>query len=334
MSSIQKLTKKQKKGLAFRDRKTNKGQRKNVLVDMENNAVPLMEDQDLPSSDGGSTQVAGDEGKEKRKAKCLTEGSEGQRSDGKTGSKSKGKAEESNVPVPVESVKAGKKRKRTGDEAEQGVSNQQPDTSKRKKPNQEESGGEEDGKKSKQRYILFVGNLKYTTTLDAIEAHFSSCDPPPTVRLLTPKSKGTTGSVQKNKSKGCAFLEFTHRNALQQGLKLHQSTLDGRMINVELTAGGGGKSESRLEKVRQRNKALLGQREIRIEKDTSKDSSFPNLPSKPQRFSATSGLEQKPQTKRTWTIGDVDDGETHRGGRQHRKKSKTWGTGVNAIPVG
>ena len=36
--------------------------------------------------------------------------------------------------------------------------------------------------------------------------------------------------------------------------------LDGRMINVELTAGGGGKSESRLTKVRERNKALLGQR--------------------------------------------------------------------------
>jgi RNA recognition motif-containing protein len=66
--------------------------------------------------------------------------------------------------------------------------------------------------------------------------------------------------AQRPKSKGCAFLEFTHRNALQQGLKLHQSMLDGRMINVELTAGGGGKSESRLTKVRERNKALLGQR--------------------------------------------------------------------------
>lgn len=82
-------------------------------------------------------------------------------------------------------------------------------------------------------------------------------DPPPTVRLLTPKS---TGGKPKIKSKGCAFLEFTHRNALQQGLKMHQSELDGRMINVELTAGGGGKSESRLEKVRERNKQLLGQR--------------------------------------------------------------------------
>ena len=39
--------------------------------------------------------------------------------------------------------------------------------------------------------------------------------------------------------------------------------LEGRMINVELTAGGGGNSGLRLEKVRERNKALLGQR-VRI----------------------------------------------------------------------
>jgi nucleolar protein 6 len=82
-------------------------------------------------------------------------------------------------------------------------------------------------------------------------------DPPPTIRLLTRTS--TSGS-QRSNSKGCAFLEFTHRNALQQALKLHQSTLEGRMINVELTAGGGGKGGTRLAKVRERNKALLAQR--------------------------------------------------------------------------
>jgi nucleolar protein 6 len=84
-------------------------------------------------------------------------------------------------------------------------------------------------------------------------------DPPPTVRLLTPKSSPVAGKPSR-KSKGCAFLEFSHRNALQQALKLHQSDLDGRMINVELTAGGGGSSENRLTKLRRRNKELLGQR--------------------------------------------------------------------------
>lgn len=109
----------------------------------------------------------------------------------------------------------------------------------------------------------------------AIQGHFAACgvfdvtpfdaaklilfiDPPPTVRLLTPKPSSSTRPA--NKSKGCAFLEFSHRNALQQALKLHQSELEGRMINVELTAGGGGKSENRITKVRERNKELLGQR--------------------------------------------------------------------------
>lgn len=62
------------------------------------------------------------------------------------------------------------------------------------------------------------------------------------------------------KSKGCAFLEFKHQSALQQGLKLHHSSLDGRRINVELTAGGGGKSETRLSKLKERNKELENQR--------------------------------------------------------------------------
>jgi len=171
-------------------------------------------------------------------------------------------------------------------------------------------------------------------------------DPPPTIRLLTPTS--TSGS-QRAKSKGCAFLEFTHRNALQQALKHHQSTLEGRMINVELTAGGGGKSETRLAKVRERNKALLAQRvscghnvcpswfnrNFKTERTEMEDPNGDRISQRPQRFSATSGMEQVPVAKRTWTVGDGDDGAAH-GGLKHKKKLKanTWGTGVNAIPVG
>ena len=68
-------------------------------------------------------------------------------------------------------------------------------------------------------------------------------DPPPDIRLITPK---VAAGKPTNKAKGCAFLEFTEKSGLQQALRLHQSQLEGRMINVELTAGGGGKSESRL----------------------------------------------------------------------------------------
>ena len=76
--------------------------------------------------------------------------------------------------------------------------------------------------------------------------------------MLTPKT--TKPGAAPTKSKGCAFLEFQNKTALQQTLKLHQSELEGRLINVELTAGGGGKSEARLNKLKQRNKEMLTRR--------------------------------------------------------------------------
>jgi len=107
------------------------------------------------------------------------------------------------------------------------------------------------------------------------------------------------------------------------------------MINVELTAGGGGKSKTRITKVRERNKELFGQRKERI------GTQGLDGPGRPQRYSATSGIDQVPIVRKTWTVGNIDDGEVHRGGKRHSKDSKKkwpnrqlWGTGVNAIPVG
>jgi len=51
-------------------------------------------------------------------------------------------------------------------------------------------------------------------------------------------------------------------------------------------------------------------------------------------------VEKVPLVKRTWTVGDVEDDETHRGGVKHKKtkkrgaRVKDMGTGVNSIPVG
>jgi RNA recognition motif-containing protein len=102
-------------------------------------------------------------------------------------------------------------------------------------------------------------HLPVEFTTHTIPTDLRACpDPPPTVRLLTPKV--TRASATVTKSKGCAFLEFSTRPALQAALKLHQSELDGRRINVELTAGGGGKGDTRLTKVKARNKQLTAQR--------------------------------------------------------------------------
>jgi len=327
MSGPAKLTKKQKKGIAFRERKIGKGRSKDGAIRSEDNDVPVLEEQDTLDVEGAPMEVEKVvEGKTSKPATQICANSvpvTGKRKANEEFGTPKKRKRNADVEVEVEVDDVGEDRQVT----------------KRKKPMDEAGASSEKTvaltakPERKQRFILFVGNLKYTTSLAAITKHFSACDPPPTIRLLTPRS--TAG-----KSKGCAFLEFTHRNALQQALKLHQSDLEGRMINVELTAGGGGKSEKRLEKVKQRNKQLLGQRKERVEKTAATNSNaVPTLPDRPQRYSATSGIDQAPTARRTWTVGDEVDRETRRGGQKHTKRSKsrpsgkTWGTGVNAIPV-
>ncbi|CCM04197.1 uncharacterized protein FIBRA_06363 [Fibroporia radiculosa] len=243
MAKAPKLTKKQKKALAFRERKAKN--KVKALDGFEDNDIPVEENQDAVEAEVPSGHV---EDQARRQELEASAGEEDNR--------------------VVESSHSLKKRKRREEEAGKGVE----DEPKAKKRKAADSNEHEDPSISRssipkavaesnvkeKRFILFIGNLKYTTTQKAIQIHFAACDPPPTVRLITPKAPSSGKPVTK--SKGCAFLEFSSRNALQQALKLHQSELEGRMINVELTAGGGGKSESRLEKLKQRNKELHEQR--------------------------------------------------------------------------
>ncbi|KAK0198951.1 hypothetical protein F5146DRAFT_1021567 [Armillaria mellea] len=306
MSAPQKLTKKQKKAIAFRERKSGKNVHGHAHS-MEADDVPVMEVQD--DVDGSGDQVEDEEvGEEKSK---------------KAGSKGKAKAKDYDGEGEARDRK---KRKREVEDDGEGIEEKTKDKAGQNKKQKTATAD------TKQRFLLFVGNLKYTTSLDSIRAHFAACDPPPSVRLLTPKA--TLGKTI-TKSKGCAFLEFTHRNALQQALKLHQSQLDGRLINVELTAGGGGKGDTRIQKVKDRNRELHGQRKEKLEKQ-AKDGALISTTARPQRYSATSGVDQAPSKKRTWTIDDTIENEVHRGGVKHRKPrgGKAWGTGVNAIPVG
>jgi len=158
------------------------------------------------------------------------------------------------------------------------------------------------------------------------------------VRLLTPKITRTGATIAK--SKGCAFLEFSTRPALQAALRLHQSELDGRRINVELTAGGGGKGDTRLTKLKARNKELAAQRTRRSHKAATErgEGTVQQERLQPQRFSTTSGEGDVPHTKRTWTVGDEDHVGGNREGKKSKKKrgarTKSWGTGVNALPIG
>jgi len=184
------------------------------------------------------------------------------------------------------------------------------------------------------------------------------------VRLLTPKL--TRPGAAATKSRGCAFLEFSARSALQAALRMHQSELDNRRINVELTAGGGGKGDDRLAKVKTRNKLLAAQRvrpfhilfsflpcllqplKYMVVSQTRRTlkavtpqgmDGVRQETSQPQRFSTTSGEGDVPHTKRTWTVGDGDRGDVRREGKKAGKKrgtrtKKSFGTGVNALPIG
>ncbi|KAI9060551.1 hypothetical protein FKP32DRAFT_1655868 [Trametes sanguinea] len=335
MSAAQKLTKKQKKALAFRERKGGKGKGKAKSFDELDNDVPVEENQDLAEAEVDA--AAGAVEAQTGRAPGAEEG----------GAQDEGAVERA--------AGKGKKRKREEGDGQDGEGAKEKKGKKKRKGADGEGvdagdDGEGEGKSGskkdvKRRYILFVGNLKYTTTKEAVQQHFSKCDPPPTVRLMTPKPSANSRPTAK--SKGFAFVEFAHKNALQQGLKLHQTELEGRKINVELTAGGGGKSEQRLEKVKKRNKELHEQRKKHLLKQKSGKKKAGGEGGegddevqleRPQRYSATSGVEQAPLKKRTWSVpegGDEEGSARKRGSKKGKKRPpKPLGTGVNAIPVG
>lgn len=127
--------------------------------------------------------------------------------------------------------------------------------------------------KKNARFIVFVGNLPYSATVADIEKHFSAVHPT-AVRLLHEKSN-------PNKSRGVAFVEFAGYDHMKTCLKtLHHSTMtcqgrdyhgrpkeDERKINVELTAGGGGNTDYRKERIRAKNEKLTGERDRRAKQE-------------------------------------------------------------------
>ncbi|ODV87085.1 hypothetical protein CANARDRAFT_194985 [[Candida] arabinofermentans NRRL YB-2248] len=120
------------------------------------------------------------------------------------------------------------------------------------KPRQDGAGGP--------RLILFVGNLPYGITESDLKLHFKASKP---------------DLIRHRIEKGFAFLEFNHdgddiQARIDSALKLHHSLLNNRKINVELTAGGGGNSNDRLTKIKEKNEKLMEERKARILKEEDK----------------------------------------------------------------
>jgi nucleolar protein 6 len=198
------------------------------------------------------------------------------------------------VPKEKSKTKSSKKRKaeETTDDAETTATHKVvPDATdakpkKRKKQKHTSHGDGEAGEtsKGKTRFVCFIGNLPYTTTDESLKTHFKKLAPFTLRHRTDPKTK---------KSKGFAFLEFENYDRMKTCLKLyHHSMFDptsldaaeveegentgkaevkkhkskaARRINVELTAGGGGKNEDRKEKIKAKNVRLDEQRKRRAE---------------------------------------------------------------------
>ncbi|XP_041371847.1 uncharacterized RNA-binding protein C365.04c-like [Gigantopelta aegis] len=84
-------------------------------------------------------------------------------------------------------------------------------------------------------YVLFIGNLPYDVTRDQLEGHFRKTGARGVKSIRIPKEKGT------DKGRGFAYMEFKDRISHGIALRLHQTKLGGRRINVEFTPTGGKK---------------------------------------------------------------------------------------------
>jgi len=133
---------------------------------------------------------------------------------------------------------------------------------------------------------------------------------------------------------------------MQACLKLHHSILNLRRINVELTAGGGGKSATRKSKIAERNTRIGGQRERKAEKEAEEAA----------KNGTAAPVEVAGEGKQGWKEDEsaqVGEGFKMRNGRRVKvkagddraaKRSRTDGgfggrkkwepTGANAVAVG
>lgn len=103
-------------------------------------------------------------------------------------------------------------------------------------------------KVSNKKYIVFVGNISFDTSKDDIMRLFKECNP---ISVRFPVDKNS------KKAKGFAFVEFKTSRSLEMALELQHKKLNGRKINVELTAGGGGsKSRVRAKRIEEKNLRL------------------------------------------------------------------------------
>uniref|UniRef100_A0A0L0NWP1 RRM domain-containing protein n=1 Tax=Candidozyma auris TaxID=498019 RepID=A0A0L0NWP1_CANAR len=144
--------------------------------------------------------------------------------------------------------------KRKADDSSEAVEGEEQPKKKRKTRRGKKGKGVNGGKGP--RFILFVGNLPYDIKEPELVAHFKNANP---------------DRIRIRKEKGIAFLEFDNDNSeiqskMEHALRMHKLMIRNRKINVELTVGGGGNSENRQQKLKEKNEKLEEERKERIKK--------------------------------------------------------------------
>ncbi len=163
------------------------------------------------------------------------------------------------VETSIKEVKEKKESEKRKNETADGVHPR-----KKRKTRRGHHGRGKNGAHNGPRFLLFVGNLPYSIDEKTLREHFKA---------------GNPDLIRIRKDKGIAFLEFLTAKGHIQGridacLALHHSVLNNRRINVELTAGGGGNSKNRIEKIKEKNEKLIKKRVEKIKKEKkSKESS-------------------------------------------------------------
>lgn len=128
---------------------------------------------------------------------------------------------------------------------------------------------EEGGKKIP--YIVFVGQLSFSTTVDMLYEHFETNLGKEVITKETTKIRLLTDAKTK-KSRGMAFVELSTPEAMYECLKLHLTHLDGRRLNVERTTGGGkAAKKSKISSFRESQSAYISQTVDQILSDHMKN---------------------------------------------------------------
>ncbi|TLD07091.1 hypothetical protein PgNI_10672 [Pyricularia grisea] len=246
-----------------KDKKVKKQKKEKAEEEQEEQVAPVV---DAAESDK-KKKKKDKKSKKESKAKSGDSAADGQGDEEEPKKKRKRDTEEASA-IDDGNQKSDEKKKKKNKDGKKSKKNSKESATDSNGTNGDAQGGAEEGDEEQQaagknaRFIVFVGNLPFTATKEHIEAHFASLKPT-SVRLLTDRN-------DPKKSRGIAFVEFDNYSHMKTCLaKMHHSEFeDGlsapRKINVELTAGGGGKTPFRNEKIRAKNDKLREERARRM----------------------------------------------------------------------